>query len=97
MGKAYLRGPLQGVPSALVGAGGTPFAVSPTGIVRGAAISGFFNAVTGANESLITLSGETALSAVGTTAADFVTGVGIAKFVFDAASYGAGLVSCAGN
>jgi hypothetical protein len=63
MGKAYLRGPLQGIPASLVGASG-PAAVSPVSMARRAALSSAFNAVTGADESLITLSGETALSTV---------------------------------
>ena len=86
-GKAYLRGPLQGIPSSLVGAGGTPFASSPTGLVRGAAVGAASNAVTGANESLVTLSGEVGLSTVGTTAAEFATGVGEAKFALDTVTY----------
>jgi hypothetical protein len=90
MGKAYLRGPLQGIPSSLVGASGTPFAVSPTGIVRGAAVGAAFNAVTGANDSLITLSGEVGLSTVGTTAAEFATGVGEAKFALDLLTFAYG-------
>ena len=94
MGKAYLRGPLQGIPSSLVGAGGTPFAVSPTGIVRGAAVGAAFNAVTGANDSLITLSGEVGLSTVGTTAAEFATGVGEAKFALDFLTFAYGVGTC---
>jgi RHS repeat-associated protein len=94
MGKAYLRGPLQGIPSSLVGASGTPFAVSPTGIVRGAAVGAAFNAVTGANDSLITLSGEVGLSTVGTTAAEFATGVGEAKFALDLLTFAYGVGSC---
>jgi RHS repeat-associated protein len=95
MGKAYLRGPLQGIPASLVGASGTPFAASPTGLVRGAAVGAAFNAVTGANESLVTLSGEVGLSAVGTTAAEFATGVGEAKFALDTVSYLGSLAACA--
>ena len=95
MGKAYLRGPLQGIPAGLVGAGGTPFAVSPVGIARGAAVGAAFNAVTGANESLVTLSGEVGLSTVGTTAAEFATGVGEAKFALDTVSYLGSLAACA--
>jgi hypothetical protein len=95
MGRAYLRGPLQGIPSSLVGAGGTPFASSPTSLVRGAAIGAAFDAVTGANESLMALSGEVGLSTVGTTAAEFATGVGEAKFALDTVTYLASLAACA--
>ena len=93
MGKAYLRGPLQGIPASLVGASG-PAAFSPVGMVRRAALSSAFNAVTGADESLITLSGETALSTVGTTAAEFATGVGEAKFALDFLTFAVGVGTC---
>lgn len=93
MGSAYLRGPLQGIPASLVGASG-PAAISPVGIVRGAAAGGFFNAVTGANESLVTLSGETALSTAGTTAAEFASGVGEAKFALDFLTFAYGVGTC---
>jgi RHS repeat-associated protein len=95
MGKAYLRGPLQGIPASLVGASGTPFAAGSTSLVRGAAVGAAFNAVTGANESLVTLSGEVGLSTVGTTAAEFATGVGEAKFALDTVTYLASLAACA--
>ena len=94
MGKAYLRGPLQGIPSRFVGAGGTPFASSLTGIARGGAVGAAFNAVTGANESLITLSGEVGLSTVETTAAGFATGVGEAKFALDFLTFAYGVGTC---
>lgn len=85
---------MQGIPSSLVGAGGTALAASPTGLVRGAAAGAAFNAVTGANESLVTLSGEVGLSAVGTTAAEFATGVGEAKFAFDFLTFAYGVGTC---
>ena len=53
-----------------------------------------FNAVTGANESLITLSGEVGLSTVGTTAAGFATGVGEAKFALDFLTFAYGMGTC---
>jgi hypothetical protein len=95
MGKAYLRGPLQGIPASLVGAQGTALGASPTGLVRNAAAGVVFNAVTGANETIITLSGEVSLSTVGTTAAEFATGVGEAKFILDGVTYLGSLAACA--
>src|ERR1700722_18710296 len=94
MGKAYLRGPLQGIPASLVGAQGTALGSSPTGLVRNAAVGTVFNAVTGANETIVTLSGEVSLSTVGTTAAEFATGVGEAKFALDAITYVGSLTAC---
>ena len=67
-----------------------------TGYLRGQALQGIFNAATesGAISSIAAEGGQIAVQG-GLTAGEFASGVGIAKFVFDAATFGAGLVSCA--
>ena len=69
-----------------------------TGYLRGQALQGIFNAATesGAISSIAAEGGQVAVQG-GLTAGEFASGVGIAKFVFDAATFGAGLVSCAAN
>jgi RHS repeat-associated protein len=93
MGKAYLRGPLQGIPASLVGASG-PAAVNPAGMVRGAMIGNAFNAITGADSSLVSLSGEASLASTTMTGAEFATGFGEAKFIYDGLTYFGSMALC---
>ena len=89
MGQGMTAGPLQGIPG-----GRGPWGASVSDLATGAIAGGYYNAVTGAGETLTTLSGEVGLSSATMTAAEFASGVGIAKFVYDSLSYGAGLLGC---
>ncbi len=90
MGQGVLAGPLQGVP----GVRG-PWGASVSDLVTGAIAGAYYNGVTGAGETLTTLTGEVGLSSATMTAAEFATGVGIAKFVYDSLTYVGGGVGCA--
>jgi len=92
MGKALLRGPLQGIPASYVGASGALAAPGITSLVRGGVIGAVFNAANSSG-TLTTLAGETSI--VANTGAEFASGVGEAKFLFDAGVYALGLATCA--
>ena len=94
LGRADLRGPLQGIPARLVGLSKSPARYGLTGFTRSSAASALFNAATGANQSLLTLSGEVGLGTTGLTAAEFATGVGEAKFALDFVTFAYGLGTC---
>lgn len=64
-------------------------------MVRGAIIGNAFDAVTGADSSLITLSGEASLASTAMTGAEFATGVGEAKFIYDGLTYFGSMGLCA--
>ena len=91
MGKALLRGPLQGIPASYVGASGALAAPGINSLVRGGVIGAAFNAANSSG-SLTTLAGETSI--VATTGAEFASGVGEAKFILAAVTYGASLAAC---
>jgi hypothetical protein len=91
---------MQGIPASFLGVMG-PATISPTGMVRGAMISNAFDAITGADSSLVTLSGEVSLSSAFAPAAEFATagaelatGVGEAKFLYDGITFGASFLAC---
>ena len=90
MGQGLMAGPLQGVP----GVRG-PWGASVSDLATGAIAGGYYNGVTGAGETLTTLSGEVGLSSATMTAAEFATGVGEFKFGYDLFSYVGGLAACA--
>jgi hypothetical protein len=93
MGKGLLRGPLQGIPASFVGATEGPLAApSITALVRGGVIGTAFNAANSSG-TLTTLAGETSI--VANTGAEFASGVGEAKFLFDVGVYAVGLAKCA--
>ena len=91
MGRAMLRGPLQGIPGSFVGASGALAAPGITSLVRGGVVGAAFNAANSSG-SLTTLAGEASI--VANTGAEFASGVGEAKFVLDAVTYGASLAAC---
>jgi len=94
MGQAVVAGPTQGL-GAVAGRSleGTPWGSGPADVATGAIVGTAVRTVTGAGESIQTLNGAASLASVGVDAAeDIVTGVGIAKLIYDAASYGVGLV-----
>lgn len=92
MGKAYLRGPLQGIPASFVGMSDSPLRYGLSGLARNTAVAAAYDAVAG-GEALTTIAGEASL--VANTGAEFATGVGEAKFLFDAGVYALGLATCA--
>jgi hypothetical protein len=68
-----------------------------SGAVTDAALGGAWSSVTGAGQTIQTLNGATSLASTGISAGEFASGVGIAKLIYDGASYAAGMVSCAGE
>lgn len=96
MGEGIAAGPTQGFGAAFGGSiEGTPWASGAADVATGALVGGGFNAVRGAGEGIQTLNGAASLASVGADAAeDFATGVGILKLIYDAGSYGVGLVHC---
>ncbi|QNI35461.1 RHS repeat-associated core domain-containing protein [Edaphobacter albus] len=89
MGQSLMAGPLQGIPG-----GSGVWGASASDLTTGAIAGGAFSAVTGAGQTLQGLNGAASLASTGIDAAEFASGVGIAKFIYDAASYGVGLVHC---
>jgi hypothetical protein len=94
LAKSELRGPLQGIPASFVGASG-PAAVNPAGMVRSAMIGNAFDAIAGADSSLVSLSGEASLASTAMTGAEFATGVGEAKFIYDGITFFGATAGCA--
>lgn len=66
----------------------TPWSSSAGDLATNSMVESTFNAVTGADSSLITLSGEVSLSSTAMTATEFIPFVGEAKFAYDAATFG---------
>jgi hypothetical protein len=62
-------------------------------LARAAAREGI-TAATGAGEVVQTLNGAARLGFLGVEAGEFPEGFGVAKLIYDAASYGVGLVGC---
>lgn len=89
MGQSVVAGPLQGVPG-----GKGPWGASASDLITGAIAGGAFSAVTGAGQTLQTLNGAASLASTEITAAEFASGVGIARFAYDALTYGTGLLGC---
>ncbi len=89
MGQSLMAGPLQGIPG-----GQGPWGASVSDLATGAIAGSAFSTVTGAGQTLQGLNGAASLASTGIDAAEFASGVGIAKFIYDAASYGVGLVHC---
>ena len=94
LGRADLRGLTQGIPARLVGLSNSPARYGLSGFVRSSAVGALFNAATGANQTLVTLSGEVALGTTGLTAAEFASGVGEAKFALDFLTFAYGVATC---
>ncbi len=96
MGQGIVAGPTQGFGAAFGNSiKGTPWASGPADLATEAITGGAFNAVTGAGETVQTINGAASLASVGADAVeDFATGIGILKLIYDAGSYGVGLVHC---
>jgi len=94
MVSAELRGPLQGILASLFGVTG-PAAVNPAGMLGSAMLGNAFDAVTGADSSIISLSGGASLASTAMTGAEFATGFGEAKFIYDGLTYFGSLGLCA--
>ena len=95
MGQGLAAGPTQGFGAAFGRSiEGTPFAAGANDVVVGAAAGGFFSAVTGSSQTIQTLNGTASLASTGLEAAEFASGVGALKFLYEAAFYGVGLVHC---
>jgi hypothetical protein len=92
MGRATLRGPLQGIPAKYLGASGALAAPGLTSLARGGVLAAGFSAANSSG-TLVTLAGETSI--VANTGAEFASGVGEAKFLFDSGVYALGLAKCA--
>jgi hypothetical protein len=73
---------------------GTPWSSSASDLATDSMVGSAFDAVTGADSSLITLSGEVSLSSAGMTATEFIPIVGEAKFAYDAATYFGAFIGC---
>jgi hypothetical protein len=84
----------QRIPAGFVGASG-PAAVSHVGMARAAMLSRAFNAVTGADSSLVSLSGEASLASTAIMGAEFATGFGEAKFIYDGITFFGATAGCA--
>lgn len=99
MAQALVAGPTQGFGSGLSIAGksveGTPWGSGPADLATGALVSGGFNTITGAGQSIQTINGAASLASSGLEAAEFATGFGELKLAYDAGSYAMGLFQCA--
>lgn len=91
MGQSVVSGPLQGlpVPKRIQG---TPWASSATGLASDAIATGIHAGISAGGE-LTTLAGT--VSTVGLTGAEFASGVGQFKLIYDGVTYAAGLAGCA--
>ena len=102
MGQSALAGPTQGFgwPAQRIAMRfggtleGTPWSSSASDLATDSMVGSAFDAVTGADSSLITLSGEVSLSSAGMTATEFIPIVGEAKFAYDAATYFGAFIGC---
>jgi hypothetical protein len=88
-GALALNGPALGLPVndalRLAGRQTIPQLTSASGFVRGQALQTVFKAATGPS-SVTTLAGETALQG-GVTASEYASGIALAKFVYDGATF----------
>ena len=95
MAQGVAAGPTQGFGSAFGNSiEGTPWASGPADVATTAIVANAQNIVTGAGETIQTLNGAVQLGSVLGEAAEWASGVGLAKLGYDALSYGTGLVGC---
>jgi len=97
MGQGVAAGPSLGLAPAFgKSLEGTPWASGPADVATGAILSGAQRLITGAGETVQTLTDNPAVfgSILGDTA-EWASGLGVAKFIYDGATFGVGLVGCA--
>jgi RHS repeat-associated protein len=95
MGQGLAAGPTQGF-GAVFGKGikGTPLASGPVDVATEALVTKGFSIATGAGQTIQALNGVARLGSLGLDVEGVATGVGTVKLIYDAASYGVGLVHC---
>jgi len=99
LAQGVAAGPTQGFGAASTIAGqsleGTPWGSGPADVATGTLVGAAVNTVGGAGETVQTLNGAASLASAGVDfAEDFASGVGVVKLIYDAGSYGWGLVKC---
>jgi hypothetical protein len=95
MGQGVAAGPTQGFGAAFgKGIEGTPLASGPVDVATAALVTKGFSIATGAGQTIQTLNGVARLGSLGLDVGEVATGVGTLKLIYDAASYGVGLVHC---
>ena len=98
MGQGVVAGPTQRFGAAFGSSiEGTPWASGASDVTTAAIAGGAFSAVTGAGQTIQTLNGAASLASTGLEAAEFATGVGEAKFAYDALTYLGAAAGCALN
>ncbi len=73
---------------------GTPLASGPVDLATAALVTKGFSIATGAGQTIQTLNGVARLGSLGLDVGEVAMGVGTLKLIYDAASYGVGLVHC---
>lgn len=94
-GSGVMAGPSQGL-APLLGKAveGTPWASGPTDALTAGAIATAQRLVTGAGETMQTLNESIEMGTVLGDAAEWASGIGVAKVVYDGITYGVGLLGC---
>jgi hypothetical protein len=96
MAQGVASGPSQGFAPAFGNSlEGTPWASGPVDVATTAILASSQKIVTGAGQTIQTLNGTTQLGSVLGEAAEWATGFGEAKFVYDGTTYFVGMVQCA--
>jgi hypothetical protein len=95
MAQGVAAGPTQGFGAAFgKSIEGTPLASGPVDVATAALFTKGFSIATGAGQTIQTLNGVARLGSLGLDVGEVATGVGAVKLIYDAASYGVGLVHC---
>ena len=95
MAQGVAAGPTQGL-GAVFGKSiqGTPLASGPVDAATAALVTKGFAIATGAGQTIQTLNGVAKLGSLGLDVGEVASGVGAIKLIYDAGSYGVGLVHC---
>lgn len=72
-----------------------PADAGPADMATDAMVGTAFDEVTGATDTMVTLSGEASMASAAMTGAEFATGFGEAKFAYDFATYAGAYAGCA--
>jgi hypothetical protein len=95
MGEGLAAGPTQGLGAAFgKSIQGTPWGSGPADVATTALVAKGFSVATGAGQTIQTLNGAARLGSLGLDVGEAAAGVGAIKLIYDAASYGVGLVHC---